>query len=431
MYVTIDLTDYSTIRNLSFSPQTDVTGNSLPINEFSVDIVTDDDISFGQYAELYDDLDNLWAKYWINYAERLDAKTVRIRAQSDLSLLDGVTLAPTMYSSDDISDVLDAVMVRQSGAPGIIALIDYTLDSSLSSLTISGFCPKQSARERLQWICFTIGAYVKTYFNDQIEILPIDDTETLVPINRTFWKPTVTYKDYVTAVRVVAYSFAAGTPSTTDEWVSDGTTTYIVTPQEYTITNSYAPSAAADNVVSIEGVYLVNSSNVSWILTYLSELSFKRTEVALDAINNAAYKPGDKLIVYADDSTLAGGYVASCAFSFGLQARAQMKLTAAENVDGAKLTLIYLYGDMEIGRDAYLFPIGYDYTVQMLFIEWLMSGHKFVYRPTIDEVTGTMEEDTEEEVEYAIALDLEEETGILEIVSVDGLSMADGVVTIT
>ena len=75
MYVTIDLTDYSTIRNLSFSPQTDVTGNSLPINEFSVDIVTDDDISFGQYAELYDDLDNLWAKYWINYAERLDAES--------------------------------------------------------------------------------------------------------------------------------------------------------------------------------------------------------------------------------------------------------------------------------------------------------------------------------------------------------------------
>ena len=48
MYVIIDLTTYSGVRNLSFAPQTDVTGSAVPINEFSLEIVTTDDISFGQ-----------------------------------------------------------------------------------------------------------------------------------------------------------------------------------------------------------------------------------------------------------------------------------------------------------------------------------------------------------------------------------------------
>lgn len=83
MYVTINQTDYTALRNLSFAPETDVTGNAVPINEFSVEIITDDNISYGQYAWLYDDRDNLWAKYWIIYAERISADAVAIRAQSD------------------------------------------------------------------------------------------------------------------------------------------------------------------------------------------------------------------------------------------------------------------------------------------------------------------------------------------------------------
>ena len=35
MYVTIDQTDYTDLRNLVFSPQTDVTGDTVPINEFN------------------------------------------------------------------------------------------------------------------------------------------------------------------------------------------------------------------------------------------------------------------------------------------------------------------------------------------------------------------------------------------------------------
>ena len=422
MYVIIDLTTYSRVRNLSFAPQTDVTGSAVPINEFSLEIVTTDDIGFGQYAELYDDRDNLWAKYWIYYAEHITDNIVQIKARSDIWLLDGVTLDAVLYSGEAISNVLDDLMVRQTGAPGLVAPVDYTLDSSLSGITISGFCPQQTARARLQWVCFVAGAYIKTFFNDEIEILPIDATSALVPLDRTYWRPTVTYKDHVTAVKVIAYTFTQGTPQTTDKWVTDGTNYYIITEQEYTLANSAAPSSAPDNVVTVSGVYLVNSNNVSGILSHIAPLYFKRTEVQLDVVDNADYIPGDKLTVYADEDTLFTGYAKDLSFSFGVQAKASMLLTAAESVTGAKLVILYMWDDMQIGRAEYTFPVGYSYTIQNLFIDWTMNGHQYVFRPTTATVTGTMTSaGATETVNYAVALDLFE--GVLHVISVDSVTV--------
>ena len=428
MYVKIDTKTYAKIRNLVYAPETDVTGSAVPINEFSVDVVTADSITIGQYAELYDDLDALWAKYWIVYAEHTDANTVQIRARSDIALLDGVTLPAVMYSGESVSNVLDDTMVRQAGG-GLVATVDYSLDNSFAGVTITGFCPEQSARERLQWVCFILGAYVKTFFNDEIEILPIDTTTELVPIDRTFWKPSVTYKDYVTGVRVIAYSFTQGTPATTDTWVTDGTNYYIVTEQAFTVANSAAPASAADNIVEVSGVYLVNSNNVSALLTHLSLLYFKRTEVELDVINNAAYEPGDKLTVYADESTMFSGFAKSCAFEFGLQARSHVVLTAGESTECALLTIVYMWDTLRIGGAQYMFPIGYSYAVQNLFADWTMGAVRYIFRPTTAQVTGTMVSGgVSETVNYAEAL--VEEEGILEIVSVDDLILSDGVVII-
>ncbi len=431
MYIRIDQTDYAKHRNLSFAPETDFTGSTVPINEFSVEIVTTDTIAYGQYAYLYDDLDNLWAKYWIVYAERVGADAVLVRARSDIALLDGVTLPAVMYSGAAIGDVLDDTMVRQSGAPGIVAVMDYALDSSFDSVTITGFCPEQSARERLQWVCFVAGAYVKTFFNDEIEILPIDATAALVPFNRTYYKPTVNHSDYVTAVKVVGYTFTQGTPGTTDEYVTDGTDYYIVTKQEFTLANSLAPSSAPDNVIAIEGVYLVNSANAAGILTHLASLYFKRTEVVLEAVDNAEFIPGDRLTVYADEDTLYTGCARLCEFAFGKQAKAKITLAAGESMDGAKLTVTYMYGDMNIGRAEYFLPVGYAYSITNPYVDWSMNGHRYIFRPTTAAVSGTMTSSgATATVNYAVALDETEE--ILQIVSVDSVTVdLNGVAVIT
>lgn len=421
MYVTINQTDYTALRNLSFAPETDVTGNAVPINEFSVEIITDDNISYGQYAWLYDDRDNLWAKYWIIYAERISADAVAIRAQSDVALLEGVILPEVMYDGEPVSDVLDDTMVRNAGS-GLVATIDYTLDDSFNEATITGYCPEQSARERLQWVCFAIGAYVKTFFNEETEILPIDSTTTIVPPDKTYFKPTVNHSDYITAIKVTAYSFEQSASAASDDSSYIFPLPWVATEQVFTVSNSSVPSGTQDNEIVIDGLYLVNPDNVSAILTYLSGLYFKRTEVQLDVINNAEYEPGERLTVYADMGTMFSGYAKSCAFEFGKQAKARMVLTAAEAVTAAKLVLTYQCGDVNIGRAEYTLPVGYEYSITNPYIDMTIDEHRFIFRPTTATTTGTMASGgAEVTVAYAIAL--HEFGGELDVISVDEVTV--------
>lgn len=422
MYVKIDLTDYATIRNLVFSPQTDVTGDTVPINEFAVDIVTDDTIASGQYAELYDDMDNLWAKYWITYAERSGPDAVRIIARSDIALLDGVTLPAAMYSEASVSTVLDATMVRQAGG-GLVATIDYTLDSAFSSATLTGYCPEQSARERLQMISFVIGAYVKSFFNDEIEILPIDAAAALIPAEKTFREPmpTVAYRDYVTKVEITGFTFTEGTPATGDEYVEVGGTTYIVARQTYALANTAAPSGAADNVKRFDEVMLINADNVSGILARVAGYLFKRTSVQLDIIDNAEHIPGDAVNVYADPATVFGGFIASCAFAFGIQARARLNVTACVDIETALLTVLYKKGTRQLDRKEYALPVGYAYSIENPYIDISYSGHRYILRPQTEAVEGTLTGDTTVTVQYDVALDLYK--GTLHIINVDEITV--------
>lgn len=421
MYVRIDQTDYTALENKVFAPQVDLLCDTLPINEFSVDIITDDEIGAGQAAELYDDNDNLWAKYWVDYAERADENTVHVRARSEVMLLDGVTLEAKMYSGAALSDVLDEVMVRQSGAGGIVATIDYTLDSALASATVTGFCPEQTARERLQWVCFACGAYVKTAFVNEITVLPIDTTAALVPLDRTFWKPKAEHGDYVTAIKLTAYTFTQSASAASDNSSYTFPLPWVASTQEYTLNNPDAPSGINDNVYEISELYLINQSNVSALLALLASVYFKRTTVQLDAIDNGDYVPGDKLYAYTEADAIYTGFVKSAAFKFGRQARATLQLVAAQEVDGANLTISYTNGGSTIETETHYLPVGYPYSVTTRYLDKEADGHRRVYKPTVASVSGTMASGgNSAEVPCTVALDLYE--GVLDIIEVDGVT---------
>lgn len=422
MKVTINSTTYSDIKSLSFAPETDVTGDSVPINEFSVDIKTEDDITIGQYAYLYDDLDSLWAKYWIVYAEHIDKYTIRVHGQSILKLLERDILPAVMYSSEPIADILSTIFETVgSGA--------YQLDNSYTSLTINGFCPEQSAKTRLQWLCFVINAYTKSFFGDKVEIVPINtQSVALIPMNKTFWKPKITYKDYVTAVNVMGYSFTIGDPASTDKWVTDGTNTYIVTEQNFRLANPDVPASAPVNEIYIDGIMLVNSSNVSGILSYLSTYYFKRQEVDISVINNADYLPGERVLFYTDEDSMGEGYINSCDFTFGLQAKSKMHITPVDIKDCAILTLLYKYGSMQIGNARYAFPIDYSYSVENPYIDVLLGYNRYIFRPNTDSATGTMvAAGVTDEEDYSVALDFQtlQSGRFLRILAVDDLAMSE------
>lgn len=403
---------YTAFDNLSFSPETDLTNNSLPINEFEARLFTNANIQFGQWAELRDDNNNLWARYWLRYAERIgrddDRQTyiVRIIGQSPLAFLERVRMPAEFYNSTAdgcIDEILNYVgTIGQSGE----IIDDNVIAQEFESIQIVGFAPEQSARERLQWILMAAGGYVLSYFDTTIHIRKISTSgATLIPITKTFWKPTITHRDYVTKIIVHAYSYTAGTPDTTDKYVTDGTNYWIQTETVIQLANSNAPSGAPENVVEIEGVTLISPSRASTVITNLAAYYFNRVEVDADVIDNAEYKPGDRVTVYTEEDQLYTGYIDHVDFSFGLQARGRLHLTGAQGVDGAKLTILYKWGNTQIASQVYYLPKGYAYSITTEYLDWPMSGHRYIFRPTTATVTGTLTADTTKTVSVEVALD--------------------------
>ena len=422
MKIKIGNTVYTEIKNLSYAPETSIDSDCVPVNQFSADLITDDDITAGSDIELRDDLDQLWAKYWVTFAEHVDQFTVRVRAESKISILDRKTMPATMYSNTPVSDILTGIFSDLGSS-------SYSLDSSFSGATISGFMPHHSRRYRLQLICFVIGAYVKTFNTDKIEILPLSNQATYVPKEKTFWKPAVTYKDWVTAITVKCFSYQQGTPATGDDYVKDDQgVTYIQTATEYTITNTDAPVTAPPNIVEIKDVQIINSSNVSAILTRLASTHFGRTVAEVDVINNREYEPGQRLYTYGIGKQLVLGYVESATFSFGVQARSKLHMTPIEVREAVELTLKYTWAEsgvkLTVLIEKHLLPKSYQYMIQNQYVELSWQKHRYVLRPQTETTTVTLTTDTVIEIPCYVALD--EYNGELSVISVDEVTVSEG-----
>ena len=412
MYFRINNTNYTAFDGLGFSPETDLMNNSLPINEFEARLFTNADISSGQWADLYDDRHYLWAHYWLRYAERIgrddDRQTyiVKIIGQSPIAFLERVNMPAEYIEStayDAIMDVLDYVGdMGQSG--DIIESNDVA--EELEDIDIDGFAPEQSARERLLWLLMISGAYVKSYFDTTIHIDMISNTiEATIPITKTFWKPSIGFRDYVTKLKIHAYSYNQKYPDPDDNYVTDGTDYWVVTEQVISITNSNVPSGVAENEVEIDGVTLLSPSRAYAVLSSLIAFYFNRVEVSADAINNGEYTPGERVAVPVDSSQLYQGYINRCDFSFGYQARSKLNITGALLVESATLTVLYMYSSTQVARRTYLLPKGYEYTIETEYIDRTVNGHRCIFRPDSETISGTLTADATQTVSVQIALD--------------------------
>ena len=417
MYITINGTDYTRLKALSFAPEMDPAGMTLPINGFEADIFTSDVAKVGHYAQLRDDLGRLWADYYITWAVRVDADILHIRAESPLVLIARDVLPPAFYNATPIDDVLVDVF-RNTGS-GLGAYI-YELDQAFSGAVITGYAPKQSARERLLWACFAIGAQVTSSFSDRIWIVPADAGNTLIPMRDTFWRPAASEGECVTAIRANAYSYVPGTPAPTDEWVQDSFgATYIVTARAFELLNPNAPSDAPENVISLEGLYFLNENNVTAVMARLADWRFNPRELTLECIDNAVYRPGMRVTAFDGEDGMMSGVIRRVAFRFGVQARARLSLAGALAVASAVLVVRCLFEGIQVGRSEFRFPVGYDYAVTNPYIDTEMNGHRYILRPLEAACTGRMpQEGVTVDVSCAAALDLC--GGVLHVISVDG-----------
>lgn len=403
MKIIIDSTAYVKIKNLTFAPEADLTGNTLPVGELRADIVSDTLTSAAQggFAELRGDDNTLWAKYWIYRLYRTDAHTARLIAYSPLYLIQSKVLPAVMYSAETIDNVLSDIFESLDPSGVTFVINDYTVDSTLSGMEVSGFCPEQNARDRLQWVCLACGAYVRDWFTDHLMIMALPDSGltsansgTLIPADKTFWRPELETGNTVTGASVKSYSFTqtgdgvapqAGDATVTD----DNGDVYIQTETEEWLSNTNASGIPPSNV-KIDGVTIVASNNAPDVLANLGRFNFNNARYRLDAIDAGEYKPGDKVMFYDGSMDLFRGYVQSCEFRFGFASRARMTILAPEAVPSAKLTVLYMYGDIRLGQEEYTLPVGYAYSIPNPVIYREVDGVTQECHPLLDNAEGTI-----------------------------------------
>ena len=409
--------DYEKTTGLSFAPQVDLTGDSLPINELIIDVITTDDFKTGEVIELYDDMDQVWAHWYIKKAIHTADNVVRITARSLIDSLEYKQMEAVMFENSSAASAIDACFDGRTS--------DYQIDSSLSSAKLTGFAPEQTARERLAWILFALGAYVRDVFTTKAHICPVDETSIYIPTGRSFFRPTTDLNDWVTEIRITSYAFSRA--SSEDEW-EDSDSSYmfplpwIAEEQTISLLNPNAPEDATENVIELDGIYLVNSGNVSDIISRLAKYWFNRNEVTLDCVNNKQFSPGDKVVAYAADESILTGYIQQATFKFGLQARSTLKLIGVDNVAGTRLTVNYTYNNGRIGQAEYFFPVGYTYTITNPYIDRTYQDRRFIYRPENATISGTIVEGANV-VEQACDIVLEYYDGTLSVYSVDEIEL--------
>lgn len=429
MIIRIGNTDYDKIKNIDFCPETDVIGKSIPINRFTVDVCTDDAIEPNTLVYLLDASSNVWAYYWITDAYYIDKGWKRVIAQSTMMLLDRVTMPAKMYDGTDaFNDVISEIF--QSIQTMFPSMTVVSVDASLASTVISGYAPEQKARDRLLWVLFCARAYVKSFFNSYTEILPVDTTETIVPADKTFWKPEVKANDYVTEIKMRAYTYTLTTqdPARTDKFVKIGNDVYIETAQDFSLQNPSIPVTVAENVVNLQKVTLVNTSNVNTILADLASYYFNRYSVSAEFVNNGEFLPGEKVIV-SNTENLFSGYIKSAKFTFGHNAKSAVEMQATNPIEADTLTIECVYSSTVLAQFDYLLPTGYAFSIENPYLDLYNDDVRTIYRPQNEYATGTVASGgTTIQEPYEVAI--EAENGIVHIIIVESVSESDEIVSI-
>lgn len=419
------------VSNIHTSPEVCLTCTELPIGQVTFDVKTTDTIQLGSRAIVYETYPSEpYVAYWVTSAVR-NGETVSVVAKSVLYMLDSIELEAEMF--DDISVHSAIIEVFMDVINTFPQTYSYYVDSSYSETTITGYCPKQSARERLLWICMAIGAYVDTSFTTLLcRILPIsaimNDIVT-VPMTDVFYRPQISEDDYVTAIKITAYSYREGTPSTTDKWVEADGDYYIETQTEYTLTNPNIPVTVTDNPVVIDSVKLMNTGNVNEILTLLSLQYFKNTVVDAEIIHKPTYGFGQTYLVPINERTYVHGYISSMDFVFGSMSnkvRVDIRQIGTESI--AKITIERKWGKVLLKREKYYFPAGVLYSIQNPYIDKRVNDHRYVFIPDDEYATGTVSDGLIDTELYDVAVDYYQNH--LYIISVDELSFDGEVLTI-
>lgn len=384
-YLIIDGSRYMDVKSVSFAPETDPTCASLPICEFEADVKTNTPASqfMGLTAGLFinsgsstpTDNRRIADQYNVVEANQLSSDLIHIRARSWLDWLDSRTLAAELFTS-----VYPVAFLRRlftdvpinDGAPYWVDTDPPPIEYAPTESAFTGYCPEQTARERLQWFCqakmLTVEQWGKNsryglYVRESADLLN-STVFRLIPIERTYANPTLRQITPVGKLIITACNNFTTTFHDETGWDS------VVTGYEYELAEdgvipieqrlyfrSYAHAYTNSDVegnVTVSGNTLIAESDTS-VRAAMSRAYFRLYEADVGALqineeddnivtDECYYWPGDQVRFYIDSQTVYAGVIKSASFTFGQLAKAQLVIsTSAEPVDMSHVTLKYVY----------------------------------------------------------------------------------------
>jgi hypothetical protein len=298
----------------------------------------------------------------------------------------------------------------------------------------------------LQYVAFAAGATLTTAFTEYdilIKKWDVTDTPIFIPSDKIFWKPTKREIAKVTDITYHYYDFtetAEPDIGATDNFVSvssenmpEYTRYWYVFEYEYTHNLQQDDNMREAKVATNYLIGVSNQSRVmaNVILYYMQGDSTVVADFLCD--DERPLRAGDYVLFSTGDGKeLVYGYILEEDYYFGKQKKVRATVHVMGYQTGVELTVRHRDTDSHttLKVEKYLLPSGRNYSFDTSCIDYTNdSGERTIFYPLVDNVSGSILQDTTVYVDYDFALDFE--TGEIEaIYNVDSATDNNGVITI-
>lgn len=266
--------------------------------------------------------------YVVKQINNLGNNLYEIQGYSLVYRLDTPKVPAKYYNGVSLSVALKDVEKNANGSFGVT----YNVDTALSGKTITGYCPEQTARERLQQFCWAVGGYVSCACSTLINIFAIPSTvQGTVPKSKIYAFPAVANEDEVARVNLTVHTYTAGTNGDDIVIDADGNK-YVHTTSTLTMANT-ALTGVSNREVSVDNATLVNSSNAQATLLRMASVYFN-SGTWYGTTTPQGYIPGQMVQAEDRDGQKRQGYISVLTYSFGKGAATTMELKQSVSISG-------------------------------------------------------------------------------------------------
>lgn len=296
----------SAIKELSMTRNADITADTVPIDDMRVVVYSETAIPATEIVWLTDTETGVSGRYLVSQINDIGNNLYEIVSYSLVYTLDSVELPAKYYGGVTLETALEDLVVGN---------MTFYCAENLGQETITGFCDKQSARQRLQQFCWAVGAYASCTSATQIEILPISsNVEAIYSRSDIYEYPSITNDDEVSKVNLTVHSYTAGGGD--GDVVTDGDgnkythTTTVLTKENPKVTG------ALNKELNIDTATLINSTNAQQTLNRVALLFFNSATWT----GKTLYKDvtaGQRVSVQDRNGKAYKGYIYGISYSFG------------------------------------------------------------------------------------------------------------------